>query len=169
MVATRDFGKHKRFFSFCVVFIDMKIDINTIVEVCNNSKSMAQAAKTLGINYKTLKRYAQDLNVFIPNQSGRGLEKKGNGTKIPLNEILSGIHPTYQTNKLRKRLIKEGIKDKSCEICGIDNWLGNELSFELDHIDGDKTNHKIENLRIICPNCHSQTHTYRGKNIGAKR
>jgi len=148
--------------------MDMKIDINRIREVCKNSNSMADAARILGINYKTLKRYSQTLEVFAPNQSGKGMKKKGNGTKISLDEILLGKHPTYQTNKLRKRLISEGVKNKNCEVCGIDSWLGQELSLELDHIDGNKTNHKIENLRIICPNCHSQTHTYRGKNIGAK-
>jgi hypothetical protein len=147
----------------------MKIDINTLREVCENSQSMAEAARKLEINYKTLRRYAKNFELFNPNPSGVGLTKKKiNGGKIPLSEILSGKHPTYQTNKLRKRLISEGIKDGKCEICGISEWLGKKLSLELDHIDGEKTNHNLENLRIICPNCHSQTNTYRGKNIGAK-
>jgi len=88
--------------------------------------------------------------------------------KISLEFILSGNYPSYQTNKLRKRLISEGYKENKCELCGIDNWLGKKISLELDHIDGDKKNHSLSNLRIICPNCHSQTITYRGKNIGAK-
>ena len=58
----------------------------------------------------------------------------------------------------------EEIKEEKCEVCGITEWFGEKLSFELDHIDGDRTNHKLENIRIICPNCHSQTETYRGKN-----
>ena len=66
---------------------------------------------------------------------------------------------------MRVRLIKEGIKSEMCELCGITEWNGKPVSFELDHIDGNRTNHKLENLRIICPNCHSQTHTYRARNI----
>jgi len=147
----------------------MKYDIKKISEVCSNTNSMAEAARELGINYKTLKKYTETLGLFNPNPSGKGINKKGNGTKIPLNEILEGLHPNYQTNKLRIRLIKEGFKPDECEVCGIDKWLGNKISLELDHIDGDKHNHKYDNLRIVCPNCHSQTSTYRGKNIGANR
>jgi hypothetical protein len=152
-----------------MIFISMKYDIKKISEVCSNTNSMAEAARELGINYKTLKKYTETLGLFNPNPSGKGINKKGNGTKIPLNEILEGLHPNYQTNKLRIRLIKEGFKPDECEVCGIDKWLGNKISLELDHIDGDKHNHKYDNLRIVCPNCHSQTSTYRGKNIGANR
>ena len=146
----------------------MKVEINKLKEVCKNSKSMAEAARILGLNYKTLRRYTQQLGIFKPNPSGFGMNKKGNGKKISLEFILSGNYPSYQTNKLRKRLISEGYKENKCELCGIDNWLGKKISLELDHIDGDKKNHSLSNLRIICPNCHSQTITYRGKNIGAK-
>jgi hypothetical protein len=146
----------------------MKHTVETIKKVCFESKSMADAAKKLEINYKTLRKYTQELGLFEPNQSGKGINKKGNGTKILLYEILDGLHPSYQTNKLRIRLIKEGVKKSECEICGINEWLGKKLSLELDHVDGNKNNHRLDNLRIVCPNCHSQTHTYRGKNIGAK-
>lgn len=146
----------------------MKHTVETIQKVCFESNSMADAARKLEINYKTFRKYTQELGLFEPNQPGKGLNKKGNGTKIPLCEILDGLHPTYQTNKLRIRLIKEGVKKSECEICGIDEWLSNKISLELDHIDGNKNNHLLDNLRIVCPNCHSQTQTYRGKNIGAK-
>ena len=94
------------------------------------------------------------------------INKKHNGSKIELTSILEGNHPSYQTNKLRIRLIKEGIKSHECECCGVTKWLDNPISLELDHIDGNRNNHKLSNLRILCPNCHSQTSTYRGKNVG---
>ena len=143
----------------------IKIDREKFIEVCNEELSMASAAAKLGIHFNTFKRYAVKYKVYNPNQSGKGISKKGNGSKIPINEILSGKHPQYQTNKLRIRLIKEGIKEEKCEKCGIVDWMGDRLAFELDHIDGNSNNHLLDNLRIICPNCHSQTETYRAKNI----
>ena len=56
-----------------------------------------------------------------------------------------------------------------CEVCGISEWNGKSLSLEIDHIDGLHTNNNSNNLRIICPNCHSQTDTYKAKNMGNGR
>ena len=143
----------------------MKVTDKQIIEACRVEPTMAKAASSLKIHFNTLKQRAIKLGCYTPNQSGKGIKKKDNGNKIPTEEILNGLHPHYQTNKLRIRLLKEGIKPKECEVCGITKWNGLELSFELDHIDGDRTNHLLSNLRIICPNCHSQTSTFRGKNI----
>jgi hypothetical protein len=146
----------------------IKINKDEFVKVCNEELSMARAASKLGIHFNTFKRYAVKYGVYNPNQSGRGMAKKDNGTKIPISEILDGKYPQYQTNKLRIRLIKEGIKKEECELCGIEDWLGKRLAFELDHVDGNSNNHLLNNLRIVCPNCHSQTETYRAKNISKK-
>lgn len=143
----------------------MKITNEKIIKACKEELTMSRAAARLKMHFNTFKRRAVKLGVYNPNQSGKGLKKRHNGNKIPLSEIIEGKHPHYQTNKLRLRLIKEGYKTPKCEVCGIEKWLGKEISLELDHIDGDRTNHKLSNLRIICPNCHSQTHTYRGKNV----
>jgi 5-methylcytosine-specific restriction endonuclease McrA len=62
-------------------------------------------------------------------------------------------------------MLKEGLIENVCSICGITEWNNNPINMELDHIDGNRSNHKLENLRMLCPNCHSQTETYRSKNI----
>ncbi len=97
---------------------------------------------------------------------GLNFKNGGNSKKINLTEILDGMHPTYQTLKLKNRLIKEKVLENKCASCGITSWLGKEISLQLDHIDGDNHNHKLSNLRILCPNCHSQTDTWCGKNVG---
>jgi len=83
---------------------------------------------------------------------------------IPLEEILEGKHPYYQTFKLNKRLLKNNILENKCSVCGISEWNGSPIGMHLDHINGISTDHRIDNLRMLCPNCHSQTDTYCGKN-----
>jgi hypothetical protein len=73
---------------------------------------------------------------------------------------------TYQSNKLRKKLLKAGVKDHRCEMCDRTEWMGSPIPLELDHINGDKHDNRLFNLRVVCPNCHATTETYRGKNIG---
>jgi 5-methylcytosine-specific restriction endonuclease McrA len=144
----------------------IKVSDDKIIEVSKTAQSGSEAASILGIKYETYKVHAKRLNCFRINQCGKGLKKlkKDGSGKIPLHEIFEGKHPQYQANKLRKRLFSEKLKDEKCEICGIEQWLGKRIALELDHIDGNRYNHNIDNLRILCPNCHSQTDTYRGKN-----
>lgn len=70
-----------------------------------------------------------------------------------------------QTNKIRIKLFREGIKEKKCERCGLTQWQGVQIPLELHHKNGNKRNNELSNLEILCPNCHALTETYRGKNI----
>jgi 5-methylcytosine-specific restriction endonuclease McrA len=133
-------------------------------KVCKESNSMAQAAIKLGLHFNTFKKYAIKFNCYETNQSGKGINKKGS-PKFELNDILEGNHPHFQTYKLKNRMLREGLVENVCSACGINEWFGKSINMELDHIDGDRSNHKLENLRMLCPNCHSQTETYRSKNI----
>lgn len=153
----------------CYIFISMKkVTDDEIITACNEEITMAKAAFKLGIHWNTLKRRAILLGVYHPNQGAKGSKKPLPQKRISLEEILKGMHPYYQTNKLRIRLINENVKENKCELCGIVDWLGKPVSFELDHINGIRSDHRLENLRIVCPNCHSQTETYRSKNIQKK-
>lgn len=134
---------------------------------CESSITMAEAAAKLGVHFNTFKTQAKKFGLYSPNPGGKGKSKpKVDGIgKFPLQDILDGKYPAYQTFKLKHRLFVEGLKSNECEICGISEWQNLPIECELDHIDGDRTNHRLENLRILCPNCHSQTSTYRAKNI----
>jgi 5-methylcytosine-specific restriction endonuclease McrA len=72
-----------------------------------------------------------------------------------------------RTSKLKMRLFAAGLKAKKCEVCNREKWNGGPIPLELDHINGRREDNRLENLRIVCPNCHAQTDTYRGRNIGA--
>lgn len=71
-----------------------------------------------------------------------------------------------KTYRLKAKLVKYGKLEYKCSICGINKWLNQDIPLELDHIDGNKYNNDISNLRILCPNCHALTPTYRARNIG---
>jgi Zn finger protein HypA/HybF involved in hydrogenase expression len=83
---------------------------------------------------------------------------------MPLSEIMVE-YSTYQSSKLKIRLFNENIKEKRCECCNLTEWLSNPIPLELHHVNGVKTDHRLENLQIVCPNCHAQTDNYRGRNI----
>lgn len=65
-----------------------------------------------------------------------------------------------------KKLFNEGLKERKCECCNNTEWMGYPIPLELHHINGVHTDNRIENLQVLCPNCHAQTDNYRGKNIG---
>ncbi len=81
----------------------------------------------------------------------------------PMSELL--IAGTYRGREnLKLRLVKEGIKENCCERCGLDVWREQPLSLSLHHINGDRLDNRLENLELLCPNCHSQTDTFSGRN-----
>lgn len=88
-----------------------------------------------------------------------------NLNRITLERLESGDYYCSSVNKVHIWLVKNGYKENKCEICGITEWLGKPISFELHHIDGDRQNNKLSNLKMLCPNCHAQTDNYKSKKI----
>ena len=94
-----------------------------------------------------------------------GKPGKSNSTKYSLEEILVENSKYNNTTALKARLINEKRIEYKCAFCGnIGEWNGKKLVLVLDHINGNHTDNRIENLRLLCPNCHSQTDTFAGKN-----
>lgn len=131
--------------------------------------SLGMAAK--GGGYKPLIRLIKLLNIDTSHWLGYGhlKGKTHNYTPPrPLEEILKQ-DSSAQSYKLKTRIIKEGLLKDECSVCGIVDWHGQKLSLHLDHINGDSCDNRLENLRLLCPNCHSCTSTYCGRNKKNKR
>jgi hypothetical protein len=86
---------------------------------------------------------------------------------IPIESLLVA-GPKRNRTHIKLRLLGSGLKEARCEACGVAEWLGRPLSLELHHANGDGLDNRLENLSLLCPNCHSQTDTWGGKNKGGK-
>ena len=80
-----------------------------------------------------------------------------------ISDYLSNKVP-MQSDKLKIRLINEGYLDPNCDICRRSLWVGEDIPLQLDHVNGNNDDNSLENLRLLCPNCHAQTPQYRLKN-----
>lgn len=112
-----------------------------------------------GNNSNILKRLLDENNIDYSHFTGRA--RVYNNTSTSISEYLSN-RVKITSGKLRIKLLTEGLKENKCEICGITKWLGNPIVCQLHHIDGNNQNNNLENLQILCPNCHSQTENYCG-------
>jgi len=149
----------------------MKYTEEDFINAVKSSTSIRQVLKKLGLkeaggNYTIAKTRIKNLGLETSHFKGQAWNKgKTLGPRKSVKEFLTidRIHP-YQSYKLKNRLLQEGIKNHQCECCGIKEWNGKPAPLELDHINGVNYDNRLENLRILCPNCHAQTDTYRGKN-----
>ena len=87
---------------------------------------------------------------------------------MPIADLLVVGRRTNRSH-LKARLLREGLKENRCEICGITRWLGKPLSMELHHVNGEGADNRLENLQLLCGNCHSQTDNWGGRGLGRKR
>lgn len=136
-----------------------------------NAKSIAQALRNLGIkdkggNYRIIKNAINKYNIDTSHFTGQGWNVKLKFNPNPKVETESLLieNSNYNSYKLKKRLLSEGYKEKKCECCGLKEWQGKEIPLELHHINGDNSDNRLENLQILCPNCHALTDNYRGRN-----
>lgn len=128
-----------------------KYDWVKVQEFYNEGNSLRACSKHFGMAKRTLEKAVK-----------RGDLK----TRPPLTPITEFLVVGQKTSRhyLKQRIRRAGLLEYACQTCGIEEWRGQEIGLHLDHIDGNRFNNQISNLRFLCPNCHSQTETYAGRN-----
>ena len=140
-------------------------DKDGLREAAMGNGSVAGMLRHLGLvpkgsNYKTLKKWCKYHGIEIPRPASTV------GATIPLDEVMVE-GSTYSTGSLKRRLLNQSLLEDKCEHCGLrKEWNGKPVVLHLDHINGVSNDHRLKNLRMLCPNCHSQTPTYAGKRKG---
>jgi hypothetical protein len=146
------------------------------MEAVRTSTSIRQVLGKLGLveaggNYSVVKLRIQTMNLETSHFTGAAWRRGETSPVVPareLSEILkSGTR--FQSYKLKKRLLAANLKEPKCESCDQLEWLNRPIPLELDHINGDANDNRLENLRLLCPNCHALTSTYRGKKLAKCR
>ncbi len=149
----------------------------SLTPIVKESRSVRDVMLRLGLkasggNYKIMLARLRTMDIDVSHFLNKGWRKgmKHSYLKTDLSNILckNSTYITgspYQSNKVKTLLFNNNLKEKKCKNCSITNWLGSDIVFELHHIDGDSYNNEINNLEILCPNCHSVTYNFRGKNI----
>ncbi len=141
------------------------------------SKSVRQVIFKLGLvpaggNYVHVQRRIEDLDLNTKHFTGQGWNVGLNfrpKEPTPIKEILVK-NSKHQSFSLKRRLFIEGLKLPKCEMCGwCQKSVDGRIPVELDHINGDRYDNRLENLRILCPNCHSLQPTHRGRNMKSCR
>lgn len=143
--------------------------IDKLIENADKCVNMLDLCHKMGIenvggeDYKEVKDLAKELGIELKFSYKRSALANYHA-KMNINDVLVENSTYKNATVLKKRLFAEGLKEQKCEKCGIIDWQGEPISLQIHHINGVHNDNRLENIQILCPNCHSQTDTYSGKN-----
>jgi HNH endonuclease len=123
-----------------------------------------------GMNYRTIQRWVNNWGITTDHFNASEARRRANRARaLPLRDALVESS-TYPRGKLKERLLAAGLKQRACEMCGQSEvWNGKLMSLVLDHVNGISNDHRLENLRIVCPNCNATLDTHCGRNVPRQR
>lgn len=141
------------------------------MDLIKNSSNISEVLFKLGYTttgnswgFSKIRQRMVDLNLDPSDFKGKSALSKTTQSKMLTAEVLLKENCKHNRNCLRRFIIKNNVLPYKCAICGISKWNNKTLSLEIDHINGINNDNRLENLRFLCPNCHSQTTTYGSRN-----
>ena len=147
--------------------------IDKLIENADKCVNMLDLCHKMGIknvggeDYKEIRQLAQDLGIELKFTYKRNIICDYH-PRVETKDILVENSTYRNATKLKNRLIEEGIKEYKCERCKNIEWEGEPIPLQIHHINGIHNDNRIENIQLLCPNCHSLTDTYAGKNANRK-
>lgn len=136
----------------------IKENLDIVNEMISNNRPKFEIARVLGVKYDTLNKNLKLLGIeYAGNPNRKGIPHLEGRTL--LDEYLNG-NRNVTASKLRNKLIEEGLKEYRCEKCGRTEWEGRPIPLELHHKNMNHNDNRLENLQILCSNCHSLAHDY---------
>lgn len=137
-------------------------------KICKQVYSVAEFCRNVGWkpkggNYKTFYKYVKEYNLDTSHFTG---QKSNIGNKNNIGKSIDDFlkkEKIIKSKDIIKKIISNNLKEYKCEQCGIYEWNNAEIRLQVHHIDGDHLNNELNNLQLLCPNCHSQTDTFAGK------
>lgn len=130
------------------------------------STNMSEVCRKLGIkpggNFPTIYSYVEKLGLDVTHFK-KGFPTNPRPQEKDLSEVLANNVSFANSGALKKKLLTSGLLNSRCYICGLVDWLERPISLHLDHINGDRRDNQLANLRLLCPNCDSQTPTHKNK------
>lgn len=143
-------------------------DVDKIKQLCAQSLTYSDVCRALNVlpsnSIRPLKAFIKKHDVDVSHFDRNANKVTRPKEAVALEDVLVE-NSTYHRWHLKNRLIKEGILSNICSECScLPMWNDKPLSLQLDHINGDNTDNRLINLRLLCPNCHSQTDTFAGRN-----
>jgi len=150
----------------------IKYNYEDVLKAVKISKSIANVLRLIGLkpkggNYRTINKFISNHNIDITHFTGKAHNVGDAYTRvneeIPIEfYLVNGL--MISSDRLKKRLINKKIKEHRCEMCKLEEWFGDKIPLELHHVDGNHSNNELINIQLLCPNCHTNTPNYRGKN-----
>ena len=148
---------------------EFKFELKNGKKCCSKSQNSCPAVKKK--NGTSLKKsYANGTRELssvvyenLPNETKNAMAWS-RGKELTPNELIFVQNSKFDNDIVKKRILQNNLLPYECAKCQLTEWQGSSIVLELEHSNGVRNDHRIENLKFLCPNCHSQTETFRGRN-----